>query len=367
MLTRRQILCSALLLTCPVLAQAQQPAAKPADKIDAAHPPVYANSPVIIALAYSPDGSILAVSGYREVLLHRSDGSSIVGRLVGKSKRIESLLFSPDGKTLAAVGGSPAQFGEIQFWDWTNKTLTNAVQIGADTLYGAGFSPDGKLLSCGSADNAVRIVSVPDGKVKIKFDNHSDWTLATVWATDNKHLLSTGRDRAIKLIVAENGSFVDDINTHTSAYRTMARHPKADQVLVAGDDGIPRLYQVFRTAARTMNQEDHNLLRVYEKQPGQINTLAFSADGTLFAAGGETGTVSIYPTDNGGAASSGKPVIGGKTLAMLKAGKGTVHAVTFHPNGKEIAIGGFDGKIRVFEIPSGKLKNEFLPVPLQKR
>lgn len=370
MFTRRQILHAALLCSVPTVGYAHQAApTKPkiADSIDATHPPIYANSPVVNALAYSPDGSVLAVSGYRETLLHKSDGSGIVARLVGKSKRVESLVFAPDGKILASVGGSPAEFGEIQFWDWQSKTLTNAIQISSDTLYGAGFSPDGKLLSCGCADNAVRIVSVPDGKVKTKFDNHSDWTLATVWASDNKHLLSTGRDRAIKLIVAENGSFVDDINTHTSAYRAMARHPKADQVLVAGDDGVPRLYQVFRTSVRTMNQEDHNLLRVYEKQAGQINTLSFSADGTLFAAGGETGTVSVYATDNGGVAAPDKPILGGKTLATLTGGKGTVHAAAFHPNGKELAVGGFDGKVHIYEIPSGKLKTEFIPVPITRR
>ena len=49
-------------------------------------------------VAYSPDGTLLAVSGYHEVLLHKADGSGLVGRLVGLSERIQSLAFSPDGK-----------------------------------------------------------------------------------------------------------------------------------------------------------------------------------------------------------------------------------------------------------------------------
>src|ERR1051326_669272 len=36
-------------------------------------PPVYAALPVISAAAFSPDGAILAVSGYHEVVLHRSE------------------------------------------------------------------------------------------------------------------------------------------------------------------------------------------------------------------------------------------------------------------------------------------------------
>src|SRR3954451_14318750 len=56
-------------------------------------PPTYAAPPVISTMAFSPDGKLLAVSGYREVLLHKADGSELVGRLVGEATRIESITF----------------------------------------------------------------------------------------------------------------------------------------------------------------------------------------------------------------------------------------------------------------------------------
>ncbi len=55
--------------------------------VDAAHPPVYTLSPDLSCVTYSPDGTLLAVSGYHEVLLHKADGSGLVGRLVGLSER----------------------------------------------------------------------------------------------------------------------------------------------------------------------------------------------------------------------------------------------------------------------------------------
>jgi len=334
------------------------------DPIDAKHPPVYVAPPVVTALAYSPDGSTLAVSGYREILLHRADGSAMIARLVGNSQKIQSLVYSPDGKMLAAVGGSPGRFGEAQFWNTATNSLIKSVPIGFDTLFGAALSPDGKELSFGGADNSVRVITVPDGKEIMRLDGHSDWVFSTAFSGDGKNVLSTGRDQAIKLTLVEGASFVDDINTHFTAIRCMAKNPKADQVLVAGDDGLPRLYQMFRTKPRTMNQEDHNLLRSYPKQPGVATAVAFSTDGTLIAVGSEVGLVNLYKTDNGGPAESDKPVIGGTSLATLSGGHGAIFTIAFRPDGKQVATGGMDGFVRLYSLPEGTLLKSFVPVPL---
>ncbi|MYE89017.1 hypothetical protein F4X33_08495 [Candidatus Poribacteria bacterium] len=144
------------------------------DTITANQPPVYTVPPVISALAYSPDGETLAVSGYREILLHKSDGSELIGRLVGEAHRIESIAYTLDGKILGAVGGTPAQFGEVQLWDTNTNTLIRSMQPAYDALYGMSFAPDGTLMAFGCSDKTVRVHSVADGKETLKFDNHSD-------------------------------------------------------------------------------------------------------------------------------------------------------------------------------------------------
>ena len=132
--------------------------------IDGDHPPVYTNAPVIPSLEYSPDGKVLAVAGYHEVLLHKADGSGLVGRLVGMSERIESIAFSPDGKLLAATGGDPSRSGEIQIWDVANKSLKLSVPVTFDTIFGVSWSPDGSKIAFGCADNTLRAIDAKTGK-----------------------------------------------------------------------------------------------------------------------------------------------------------------------------------------------------------
>ncbi|HUR55354.1 MAG TPA: c-type cytochrome domain-containing protein, partial [Gemmataceae bacterium] len=100
------------------------PASATAVTVDAANPPKYAAPPVITSLAYSPDGELLAVTGYHEVLLYKPSTGKLDTRLIGLSERIQSVAFNPKGTRLAAVGGSPGRFGEVQIWDFAKEKLT---------------------------------------------------------------------------------------------------------------------------------------------------------------------------------------------------------------------------------------------------
>ena len=322
------------------------------DTIDADHPPAYAAAPVITALAFAPDGQTLAVSGYREVLLHKADGSGLAGRLVGQAQRIEGLVFSPDGQTLAAVGGSPGRFGEVQFWDPKTSKLKGALRSTYDTLYGGAFSPDGARFAFGCADNSARVVEVKDVKEVSKVDSHSDWVFGTAYSKEGKHLITLGRDGALKLIEASTGTFIDDIGKNYGELKVLARSPKDDTVAIGGDEKVPRLYKIFRTQARDPSYTDFNLLRAFEAQPGPISALAFAPDGSTLAVGGAGGQARLYK------------VADGAKVATLPGHQGGIYALAFAPDGSKVATGGFDGTVRIFAVADGKLVASFVPVPV---
>jgi WD40 repeat protein len=188
----------------------------------------------------------------------------------------------------------------------------------------------------------------------MKFDNHSDWVLATTFTVDGKRLLSGSRDRAMKLVNVANGQFIDDINKLLENVMCMARHPKQDLVAYGGDLGIPRIYRIAENQGRTAANNDVNLVREFERQPGPVCSIAYSPDGNAIAVGNVNGEVRLYKTSDG------------SRMTTLKENVGAVFALKFHPTKNQLATGGYDGKVRIFDLPDGKLVTAFNPVPLKE-
>lgn len=327
--------------------------------IDADHPPVYEASPVLTAIDFSPDDTLLAVSGYHETLLHKADGSGLIARLVGQSERIESLAFSPDGKSLAVSGGSPGRLGEVQVWDIESRKLRYSVPVTYDTVYGVSWSGDGTKIAFGCADNTLRAIDAAEGKQVLYQGAHSDWVLDTVFSKEGTYLISVSRDRSMKLVEVATQRFVDNITSITpgalkGGLDAVDRHPTKDELLIGGADGVPKIYQMLRTKARVIG-DDFNLIKAYEAVPGRIFDACFNADGSRFAVGSSldgAGEVRVYETDSG------------KLLHKLAGQKGAIYAVAFSTSGKVVASGGFDGLVRLNDAETGALVKEFVPAPI---
>ena len=353
-------------------------------------PPSYTTAPSIASIDYSPDGKFIAVAGYHEVLIHKSDGSGIVARLVGLAERINKVTFSPDGKKLAVAGGSPARMGELQVWDVEKKKLEFSVPVTFDTLYGASWSPDGKSIAFGCADNTMRVVDSSNGKQTMLAGSHSDWVLDTVWSPKGDFLASCGRDMAVKLTEVATQRFVDNITSITpgalrGGVHALSRHPLRDEVLIGGTDGVPQIYRMNRITKRVIG-DNANLIRKFPAMAGRIFGVDFAPDGKRIVAGASadfSGTVNIYASDyNSEMPADVKKIVETvngkgkelddwvakdvKLLSSTAISGAGVYAVSFSPDGKNVCAAAADGKLRLIDAATGKITKEFVSVPLSK-
>jgi WD40 repeat protein/mono/diheme cytochrome c family protein len=363
-------------------------------RYSAEHPPVYHRPPVVASLDFSPDGSLLAVAGFHEVLLWKSDGSELLTRLVGLSERVQTVRFSPDGQRLAACGGRPAQMGEIQIWDVAKRQLTLSAPVGFDTVYGVNWSPDGKTVSFGCPDNAVRAIDAETGKQVLLQSSHSDWVLDTVFTHKGDQLVSVGRDMSAKLTEVATQRFIDNLSSITpgalrGGLQAVARHPEREEFLVGGADGVPQAYRIVRKVQRRIG-DNALCIRKWPAMEGRVYAVAFAPDGKKFAAGSSLdgkGAVNFYNydfdtempadilaienkafqarSDAEKAQTEAHYTTGVKLLASTPLETG-IFALAYARNGATVAVAGEDGKVRFISANDGKVVKEFVPVPINR-
>ncbi len=320
-----------------------------------AEPPVYDALPAVRALAFSPDGKLLAVAGRHEILLYHADGSGLAARLLGDSPRLESIAFSRDGTLLVSSGGAVSEFGEVQIWNVEERTLIRSIKASHDVFFGVSLSPDNQQVAVGCADKLVRVFRVSDGAEVMRCDNHLDWVFGSAFTNDGKRLATVSRDKAAKLIDIATGHLIDDINRTRDPLICLVRHPVEDQIAIGGTDGTIRLFRMEPRGGR-LSEGDHkeeSFVRELESMGSPVQAIAFSPDGSAIAGGVASGELRIFRAENG------------QRIAQIRADHGPIFALAFTADGQQLVSGSFDGVLRWYNATSGEPIKESASVPVR--
>jgi len=291
-------------------------------------PEVPVVSPVT-SVKFSADGKVLAVGGYREVRLFDPASGQALVTLSGHTNYVRALAFSPDGKLLAAAGGPPQLWGEIKIWDVRSHQLVKTIEGHKDCIYSIAWSPDGKLIASGSYDKMVKLWDVIAGKEVLNLQDHIDAVFAVAFSPDGKHLASASQDRTVKIWDVASGKRLYTLSDALDGLTSVAYSPSGDRVAATGydktiyiwelGDGDGRLSQsliadedsvlalVWSPDGKTIVTASSDgsirfrnarldLISIIDKQSDWVEALDMSHDGRWLAAGRYNGTLSLYDT-----------------------------------------------------------------------
>jgi WD40 repeat protein/beta-lactamase regulating signal transducer with metallopeptidase domain len=266
-------------------------------------------------IAYSPDGRILATAHWYdadpgEVKLWDAATGGLVASLPVPVQEggVLALAFSPDGKILAGSVGvlpNPKPPGVVVLWDVAGRRDLMTIRGHTARITALAFAPDGRTLASGGEDRTVRFWDVATGREVGRVDGNPGWVRSLAYSPDGK-TLAIGSGQFVKLWdVAGHrpGATLepDGFWVHSVAFapdgRTLA---SGGSVVGPGNQigqGRVRLYDLTRSPPVRRAE-----LTLHREGPGRrndfVSDIAFTPDGRR-VAGIMMTTIAIWDAATG--------------------------------------------------------------------
>jgi WD40 repeat protein len=213
------------------------------------------------SVVFSPDGLSLA-SGCLDGETRLWDvGNGICTKTLRHERMtcVRSVAFSPDGETLASSGvddddqdfGGDVRgtvYGTIILWKISEEERREIMIGGAHSgeVNTIVFSPDGKYLAAGSDDRAVRLWNTSNGSCTAVFRGHSDWVTSVCFSPNGNILASGSGDGSVRLwnVEERNGKscVLARLGQHQSCVSSVTFSPYGRTLASGGLDETVRLW-----------------------------------------------------------------------------------------------------------------------------
>ena len=298
------------------------------------------NSPANVA--YSPDGTTIAVGGTSVQLWSAANRTLLAAHALPSGVYVNATAFSASGVIAVALSD-----GTVALLN--GRTLAPlgspfAVISGSGAAESVAFSPSGTAVATGADDGSVRLIDVSDPAhpALVATGHGSGSSVYTVaFAPDGATIAAASVDDVVRLWSVPAGAGSGSLTLAGTPLGAMASYaiglafsPDSKILAVGSADKTVHLWNVSSPAHPVL------LAAPLTGPSGYVWAAAFSPDGKVLAAGVTDGTVWLWDVS-----SPAHPVL----LATLTGPTGHVYGVAFSPSGAQLAATSYDGSVHLWD------------------
>ncbi len=295
----------------------------------------------VLTTAFSPDGLLLATSGYHEVLLWSRHGR-LVRRITNVAQRVNDVEFTADGATLVIAAGTPGQLGEVKLFRVADGTHLGTPIRTTDSVYAVSISPDGMRLAAGGADQKITIVDMETQQILRIIEDHADSVMDVAWSPAGDRIASASYDKSCRVFDAATGEARRTFTNHKEPVYAVAFLADGQSLVSGGADSKLRVWPVG----------DGEQIREIAGFGDHIFRIAVTIDGRVYSAGADRQVREHQLAD-------------GKLVRTMTGHADWVYALTVDPQRERLATGCYDGEVRLWNSMDGTMVGSFVAIPEQ--
>ena len=288
----------------------------------------------ITRISASPDGE--------RILAYQGSGKAGVN-VWRTADWSHSLIADPSGSGVHGGGVGFLGNGDLIATGWGNGKLTIHNVVTADKLRewaahrdgitAMAISPDSRVIATGAGftEHTIKLWNPESDKMVGELTNHQSWICGLAFSPDGTLLASSSADQTIRLWDTKTWTEVTTLRGHEDEVYSLAFSADGRRLITGGKDGSVRLWQI-PPAKRPPP---------IWALPESCNNFAMSPDGRRLVTIGRDHILWDFDT--------------GEKMATLTELRGYAGGCDFSPDGRQLLVGGRNGKIRIWDFERNSL------------
>ena len=295
-------------------------------------------------VAWSPDGTKLAVAAGNSISIHEPTQLNVMQRLVGHVGDITTMSWSPDSRFLASGASNDPV---IHVYDTTTGSEVQLLRGHEGWIRTVVFSPDGTSIASGSTDLSIRIWDVRTGRTVQTLTGHTDLIGGIAWSANGLALASASRDGSVRRWDITSGKQIAGFGYQTAL--NSAAGPDIRYwatALVWTKDGSQMLVGATDGSITVIDANTGTPIRTLKAHTSWITIrgLALNADNSILYSAGLDGLLTVWDMASGT-----------KTAQYSEHSLG-IFGISLEPNGNRlVSTSDQEGKMLVWDMTTEKI------------